>query len=40
MKRPTHRRETTIMAKIKVIKSGKETAKPQNFCPWVVDTEK
>ena len=26
------------MAKIKVIKSGKETAKPQNFCPWVIDT--
>ena len=26
------------MAKIKVIKSGKETAKPQNYCPWVVDT--
>jgi len=26
------------MAKIKVIKSGKETAKPSNFCPWMVDT--
>jgi hypothetical protein len=26
------------MAKIKVIKSGKESAKPQNFCPWVVDS--
>ena len=25
------------MKKIKVIKSGKETAKPSNFCPWVVD---
>jgi len=24
--------------KIKVIKSGKENAKPSNFCPWVVDT--
>jgi len=27
------------MAKIKVIKSGKETAKPVNYCPWVVDTD-
>jgi hypothetical protein len=27
------------MAKIKVIKSGKETAKPSNFCPWLVDSE-
>jgi len=27
------------MAKIKVIKSGKETAKPQNFCPWIIDGE-
>jgi len=27
------------MATIKVIKSGKGTAKPQNFCPWVVDGE-
>jgi hypothetical protein len=26
------------MAKIKVIKSGKETAKPQNYCPWIVDS--
>ena len=26
------------MAKIKVIKSGKESAKPQNYCPWMVDT--
>lgn len=25
------------MAKIKVIKSGKETAKPVNYCPWIVD---
>jgi hypothetical protein len=25
------------MAKIKVIKSGKETAKPSNFCPFIVD---
>jgi hypothetical protein len=25
------------MAKIKIIKSGKETAKPQNYCPWVID---
>jgi hypothetical protein len=33
------RRETLIMAKIKVIKSGKETAKPQNYCPWVVDSD-
>ena len=24
--------------KIKVIKSGKENAKPSNFCPWVVDS--
>ena len=23
------------MAKIKVIKSGKETAKPVNYCPWL-----
>ncbi len=28
------------MAKIKVIKSGKETAKPQNYCPWIVDTRR
>jgi hypothetical protein len=27
------------MAKIKVIKSGKETAKPQNYCPWVVESD-
>jgi hypothetical protein len=27
------------MKKIKIIKSGKETAKPQNFCPWVVDCD-
>ncbi len=27
----------TIM-RIKVIKSGKENAKPSNFCPWIVDT--
>ena len=26
------------MSKIKVIKSGKETAKPSNYCPWVVDS--
>ena len=26
------------MAKIKVIKSGKESAKPVNYCPWVIDT--
>jgi hypothetical protein len=26
------------MAKIKVIKSGKESAKPVNYCPWIVDT--
>ena len=25
------------MAKIKVIKSGKESAKPVNYCPWVID---
>jgi hypothetical protein len=25
------------MPKIKVIKSGKETAKPKNYCPWIVD---
>ena len=30
--------EIIIMAKIKVIKSGKETAKPQNFCPWIIDS--
>jgi len=24
--------------KIKIIKSGKENAKPSNFCPWIVDT--
>jgi len=40
MRRPAHPRREIIMAKIKVIKSGKETAKPQNFCPWVVDSEK
>ena len=27
------------MAKIKVIKSGKEAAKPSNFCPWMVDSD-
>ena len=27
------------MAKIKIIKSGKETAKPSNFCPWLVDSD-
>jgi hypothetical protein len=27
------------MAKIKVVKSGKESAKPVNYCPWIVDTE-
>jgi len=27
------------MAKIKVIKSGKETAKPLNFCPWILDSD-
>jgi hypothetical protein len=27
------------MAKIKVIKSGKEAAKPSNFCPWLVDND-
>jgi hypothetical protein len=26
------------MAKIKVVKSGKEAAKPSNYCPWLVDT--
>ena len=26
------------MAKIKVIKSGKDAAKPVNYCPWLVDT--
>jgi hypothetical protein len=26
------------MAKIKVVKSGKEAAKPSNFCPWMIDT--
>ena len=25
------------MAKIKVIKSGKEAAKPSNYCPWMID---
>jgi len=28
------------MAKIKVIKSGKESAKPVNYCPWIVDTDR
>jgi hypothetical protein len=27
------------MTKIKVIKSGKETAKPSNFCPWMIDND-
>ena len=27
------------MAKIKVIKSGKEAAKPSNYCPWMVDND-
>jgi hypothetical protein len=27
------------MAKIKVVKSGKETAKPSNYCPWMVDSD-
>jgi hypothetical protein len=27
------------MAKIKIIKSGKETAKPSSFCPWIVDSD-
>ena len=27
------------MAKIKVIKSGKESAKPVNYCPWVIDND-
>jgi hypothetical protein len=31
--------EIVIMAKIKVIKSGKGSAKPQNFCPWVIDSD-
>jgi len=26
------------MAKIKVVKSGKEAAKPSNYCPWMIDT--
>jgi hypothetical protein len=26
------------MSKIKVIKSGKDNAKPVNFCPWLIDT--
>lgn len=26
------------MAKIKVVKSGKEAAKPSNYCPWMVDS--
>jgi hypothetical protein len=37
MKRPARLRETT-MAKIKVIKSGKESAKPVNYCPWIIDS--
>ena len=37
MTRPAHLRRHN-MSKIKVIKSGKETAKPVNYCPWVVDT--
>jgi hypothetical protein len=27
------------MKKIKVIKSGKEAAKPVNYCPWLIDTD-
>jgi hypothetical protein len=27
------------MAKIKVIKSGKETARPSNYCPWMIDSD-
>jgi len=27
------------MAKIKVIKSGKESAKPLNYCPWIIDSD-
>jgi hypothetical protein len=27
------------MAKIKVIKSGKESAKPVNYCPWIIDSD-
>jgi hypothetical protein len=26
------------MLKIKVIKSGKDAAKPVNYCPWMIDT--
>jgi hypothetical protein len=26
------------MSKIKVIKSGKDNAKPVNYCPWLIDT--
>ena len=26
------------MSKIKIIKSGKESAKPVNYCPWVIDS--
>ena len=40
MTRPARPRERINMAKIKVIKSGKETAKPQNYCPWVIDVDK
>jgi hypothetical protein len=39
MKQPAPSRRSR-MAKIKVVKSGKESAKPQNFCPWVIDTDK
>jgi hypothetical protein len=27
------------MAKIKIIKSGKENAKPSNYCPWMIDND-
>jgi hypothetical protein len=39
MMRPVRFRERINMAKIKVVKSGKETAKPKNFCPWVIDND-
>lgn len=26
------------MSKIKVIKSGKDAAKPVNYCPWLIDS--
>jgi len=38
MKRPARFQELTNMATIKIVKSGKEAAKPVNYCPWVIDS--